>query len=155
MEANFTSIILENIIKTKLMFHNDGLFSKTNDISQFAKGLKLNFEYKRFSQEESNQFAPNKLSEKLTFQGSSIVHESKLMTIESDPTKEASLEVNPQTDGINDNLKLALYKNKNHISFKQKRHVEAKPHRKWKLYRVISGHTGWVRCVDVDPTNQW
>ncbi|KAI0990208.1 hypothetical protein GJ496_004113 [Pomphorhynchus laevis] len=28
-------------------------------------------------------------------------------------------------------------------------------HRPWKLYRVISGHLGWVRCVDVEPGNEW
>jgi len=28
-------------------------------------------------------------------------------------------------------------------------------HPPWKLTRVISGHTGWVRCVAVDPTNEW
>nr|CAG4647784.1 EOG090X03RP [Moina brachiata]SVE92927.1 EOG090X03RP [Moina brachiata] len=28
-------------------------------------------------------------------------------------------------------------------------------HPPWKLFRVISGHTGWVRCVAVDPTNEW
>ena len=21
--------------------------------------------------------------------------------------------------------------------------------------KVISGHHGWVRCVDIDPTNEW
>jgi pleiotropic regulator 1 len=28
-------------------------------------------------------------------------------------------------------------------------------HAPWKLMRVISGHLGWVRCVAVDPTNEW
>lgn len=28
-------------------------------------------------------------------------------------------------------------------------------HPPWKLYRVISGHLGWVRCIDVEPGNQW
>lgn len=28
-------------------------------------------------------------------------------------------------------------------------------HAPWKLYRVISGHTGWVRCVAVEPGNEW
>ncbi|GAB6032614.1 LD24662p [Chamberlinius hualienensis] len=28
-------------------------------------------------------------------------------------------------------------------------------HSPWKLYRVISGHLGWVRCVTVEPGNQW
>lgn len=28
-------------------------------------------------------------------------------------------------------------------------------HAPWKLFRVISGHLGWVRCVAVEPGNQW
>lgn len=32
---------------------------------------------------------------------------------------------------------------------------KAKWHPQWKLFRVISGHLGWVRCITVDPSNQW
>lgn len=28
-------------------------------------------------------------------------------------------------------------------------------HAPWKLMRVISGHLGWVRCIAIDPTNEW
>lgn len=28
-------------------------------------------------------------------------------------------------------------------------------HPPWKLMRVIAGHLGWVRCLDVEPGNQW
>jgi len=28
-------------------------------------------------------------------------------------------------------------------------------HPPWKLHRVISGHLGWVRCVTVEPKNEW
>jgi len=28
-------------------------------------------------------------------------------------------------------------------------------HPPWKLHRVISGHLGWVRCVTVEPNNEW
>ncbi|XP_045769413.1 pleiotropic regulator 1 [Maniola jurtina] len=28
-------------------------------------------------------------------------------------------------------------------------------HAPWKLFRVISGHLGWVRCVAVEPGNEW
>ena len=40
---------------------------------------------------------------------------------------------------------------------REARHDLPKPewHASWKLMRVISGHLGWVRCVAVDPTNQW
>uniref|UniRef100_A0A7S2SN34 Uncharacterized protein n=2 Tax=Mucochytrium quahogii TaxID=96639 RepID=A0A7S2SN34_9STRA len=33
--------------------------------------------------------------------------------------------------------------------------VAPKWHSPWKLSRVIAGHTGWVRCVAVDPSNQF
>ncbi|KAG8034680.1 hypothetical protein G9C98_007756 [Cotesia typhae] len=35
--------------------------------------------------------------------------------------------------------------------------VSLKPkwHAPWKLYRVISGHLGWVRCCVVEPENRW
>nr|XP_061789606.1 pleiotropic regulator 1-like [Nerophis lumbriciformis] len=28
-------------------------------------------------------------------------------------------------------------------------------HPPWKLFKVISGHLGWVRCIAVEPGNQW
>uniref|UniRef100_A0A0X3NVG0 Pleiotropic regulator 1 n=2 Tax=Schistocephalus solidus TaxID=70667 RepID=A0A0X3NVG0_SCHSO len=28
-------------------------------------------------------------------------------------------------------------------------------HPPWKLFRVISGHSGWVRCISFDPTNEF
>ena len=28
-------------------------------------------------------------------------------------------------------------------------------HAPWKLFRVISGHGGWVRCAAVEPGNEW
>jgi pleiotropic regulator 1 len=58
-------------------------------------------------------------------------------------------------DEKNNNLVLSLYKNENHISFRRNKLVTPEWHAPWKLYRVISGHTGWVRCIDVDPTNNW
>ena len=37
--------------------------------------------------------------------------------------------------------------------------IQEKPkpqwHAPWKLMRVLSGHLGWVRCVAVDPSNEW
>lgn len=40
-------------------------------------------------------------------------------------------------------------------SQRSKHTVEPTYHPQWQLYRVISGHTGWVRCVAVDHSNQW
>lgn len=33
--------------------------------------------------------------------------------------------------------------------------VAPKWHAPWKLYRVIAGHTGHVRCCSVEPNNEW
>ncbi len=66
-----------------------------------------------------------------------------------------SLDNHDETTPKLDNLVLSLYRNQNHISFRKNKLVTPDWHPKWKLYRVISGHTGWVRCIDVDPTNQW
>jgi pleiotropic regulator 1 len=59
------------------------------------------------------------------------------------------------SDGKNDNLVLSLYKNQTQVGFRKNKLVNPDWHAPWKLYRVISGHTGWVRCIDVDPTNNW
>lgn len=40
-------------------------------------------------------------------------------------------------------------------SQRNKSTVQPTWHAPWKLYRVISGHTGWVRCVSVDSSNEW
>jgi pleiotropic regulator 1 len=59
------------------------------------------------------------------------------------------------SDQKNDNLVLSLYKNQTHVAFRKNKMIYPEWHPPWKLYRVISGHTGWVRCIDVDPTNNW
>ncbi|XP_043289636.1 pleiotropic regulator 1 [Venturia canescens] len=43
------------------------------------------------------------------------------------------------------------------VMAQKKSHSIAKPkwHAPWKLYRVISGHLGWVRCCAVEPGNEW
>ncbi|CAG0892163.1 unnamed protein product [Cyprideis torosa] len=45
------------------------------------------------------------------------------------------------------------------LTIQQKQASQAMPkpqwHPPWKLMRVISGHIGWVRCLAVEPGNQW
>ena len=56
------------------------------------------------------------------------------------------------------NNQLAKFANSNDslIRIKSDRKM-AKPewHAPWKLKTVISGHTGWVRCLAVDVSNEW
>ncbi|EDQ91103.1 uncharacterized protein MONBRDRAFT_18360 [Monosiga brevicollis MX1] len=43
------------------------------------------------------------------------------------------------------------------LAIKQRVPMMPKPqwHPHWKLHRVVSGHTGWVRSICVEPGNQW
>lgn len=54
---------------------------------------------------------------------------------------------------------LALVNSGQQFAITQKKTFMSMPkpqwHPPWKLYRVISGHLGWVRCIDVDPSNEW
>ena len=59
-----------------------------------------------------------------------------------------------KTNTDSSNLSFSLFKNKEQITFKKEKEEDI-PFSQWKLYRVISGHNGWVRCVDIDPTNNW
>ncbi|KAK4336618.1 hypothetical protein RND71_043957 [Anisodus tanguticus] len=61
---------------------------------------------------------------------------------------------------IFDNFKkpLSELKLSSGVSIVPRRQVQKpKPqyHPSWKLMRVISGHTGWVRCLAIDPSNEW
>jgi len=78
---------------------------------------------------------------------------------------------NAQANNKDSKLSLALYKgtdNKNAPTNKslvqvngkavsRKAPIMPKPkwHAPWKLFRVISGHLGWVRCVAFEPGNEW
>ena len=69
-----------------------------------------------------------------------IVPHSKAPTFTAGPSKELSL-MSSST------VLMAL----------QKKAKAPKAHWRapWKLHRVIQGHTGWVRSVDVDASNEW
>ena len=64
---------------------------------------------------------------------------------------------NPNIPSDKQNNVLALNQNNKTITLASRRAPLPKPqwHPPWKLMRVISGHLGWVRCVDVDHTNDW
>jgi len=38
---------------------------------------------------------------------------------------------------------------------KHRKHISPQWQRPWQLYKVISGHMGWVGAVAVDPSNEW
>ncbi|KAK3751252.1 hypothetical protein RRG08_024007 [Elysia crispata] len=69
--------------------------------------------------------------------------------------------VAPSNDGVRgDNSSRALVAvniGQQQMLVPKKAQTMPKPnwHPPWKLYRVISGHIGWVRCLAVEPGNEW
>ncbi|CAF0708671.1 unnamed protein product [Brachionus calyciflorus] len=61
-------------------------------------------------------------------------------------------------DSRSDSKALTLFAS-NQTAIAHRRNTISMPkpqwHAPWKLSRVISGHLGWVRCLDVDPSNEW
>jgi pleiotropic regulator 1 len=43
------------------------------------------------------------------------------------------------------------------LSLRNKPFVQDAPewHAPWKISKVIAGHLGWVRCLSIDPSNEW
>ncbi|XP_029412618.1 pleiotropic regulator 1 isoform X2 [Nannospalax galili] len=62
----------------------------------------------------------------------------------------------PQPQAVNSMI-METGNTKNSALMAKKAPTMPKPqwHPPWKLYRVISGHLGWVRCIAVEPGNQW
>ena len=48
-----------------------------------------------------------------------------------------------------------LHQNMNSVQLRDRKVVYPEWHAPWKLMRVISGHTGWVRCLAMDPLNKF
>ena len=73
----------------------------------------------------------------------------------SEIQKEKEDKKGEDVSGKNQSLVQALALNQNQIVLRQRKIVEPKWHAPWKLKTVISGHNGWVRCLAIDPMNQF
>jgi pleiotropic regulator 1 len=173
-------LVIDSILSSRNFFVNNltKKLIEPEDISSYKLKLKTNSEYKDVIQDIGVR--PNIYGEKLiAIKSNNKLEENKnskvLPTIEKIYDKKLVNETNqiviketmeklnniPEkykidtTEAKNENLVLSLYKNQTHVSFRKNKLVVPDWHPPWKLYRVISGHTGWVRCIDVDPTNNW
>jgi len=73
------------------------------------------------------------------------------------PTYQSSVAETAKSSAASKALVLATNDQTKSMAHKKNLLAMPKPqwHAPWKLYRVISGHLGWVRCVDVEPGNEW
>ena len=70
----------------------------------------------------------------------------------------AVVSTNNPSQSTGQNQQLGLMSNNSLIAALRKKSQSEKSaqwHTPWKLHRVIQGHLGWVRSVDVDPSNEW
>jgi len=87
-------------------------------------------------------------------------HKINLLEDESEKISTAieKIPVVKQQQGSNSTALALVDKTRNtQVSLRRKRLRVPKPtwHPPWKLFKVISGHTGWVRSVAVDVSNEW
>ena len=72
--------------------------------------------------------------------------------------EDISLSLTKRT-GVNQNTDLVVAKKLDEISAvrlkKPLLKPKAKNHKKWKLKKVLVGHMGWVRCLAIDPSNEY
>lgn len=178
--TNIKELIIDSVISSQNFYLNNltKKIAEPTEILEYKIKLKLNSEYKGIiSGEIENEIRPNKYGEKLM--GLIDTSSGKQPIIQSDQTNSQKSQKNSKElahiaenvpekllnipekykidtcDNKNDNLILSLYKNQTHVKFRKNKSITPDWHAPWKLYRVISGHTGWVRCIDVDPTNNW
>lgn len=110
-----------------------------------TKNLYMNEPLKKIASTEENIFLKKKMKMSIDYKDiinkPLIKHKGPLMPIVSQvPLKENDLSSTFEM---------------NQVTFRKSKFQSPEWHPPWKLYRVISGHTGWVRCIDVDPTNNW
>lgn len=73
-------------------------------------------------------------------------------------TSNVPIETQHSTQLMQPTMSLSNTSGENHIQISRKKITSIpKPtwHAPWKLIRVISGHLGWVRCISVEPGNEW
>jgi len=163
-----------DIIKTPLMLNSDQQIKEKSFLNKkIARGNNedieisdskslYQFKAQRNQANNINESKSTNITNSIALKTSEDLNKSALATIPEKFQKkdsvgnESLLNLNLDTESGKDaNLFLSLYRNKNHIAFRKNKLVTPEWHAPWKLYRVISGHNGWVRCIDIDPTNDW
>lgn len=90
--------------------------------------------------------------EELQDQNSGVTssEDSMLVRYKASSSNESNLSLTTGVFSKEDNFHSLMGRHEQLLSHKPRWHAP------WKLIRVINGHTGWVRCVSVDPVdNEW
>lgn len=134
--SSFNKNLVKNIVLLKIFFVNEENKRKYKSQENIGNINEKIFNSLLFKENNTNLIKPTNLN-------------SKLPTTDSIVKKEETALVK---NTINNNLIIA---NNFPNALLNKKRKKIKYHSKWKLYRVISGHNGWIRCIDVDETNNF
>ena len=140
---NLQDIISENLLQTQILFLKNNKQNPPIKNSDLALKTKYNHEYSITLPSSLLSQKPSKKPDGKSDLTPSSIPPSYLST----QLVKSSTSNNPTFMQQNNNALVKL---------KEPRKV-TKPdwHAPWKLMRVISGHLGPVRCVDVDASNEW
>lgn len=143
--------VMNRIIKDSLLGYKNFYINQLNDVSIndinlfrftkidcFNKGDIKNEQLIKDKIDFNKKDQTYNKENKLTF--SKFKKENSIVNMEEDLS---SLPLKEILNKTQENLKKDIKVNK------------VKVYNKWKLYRIINGHEGWVRCVDVEPLNDW
>ena len=159
------------LLKTK---NNNSSINKNKKFVQSFFNIKTNLSYQTAT---SNSFF-NSVEPPSEAKNKSLLNRKKILPIdnldennekEDDKEKEKEKKKNPKKENKNqkNSLILKLEENKKLIQLEKsqlknyeeeedsERNNDKIKHSKWKLYKIITGHNGWVRCIDVDPSNNF
>lgn len=129
--------LINNVISSKILFNNKTYYPKrNNDLNNLIDKYSI---VKKYSLSKNDKSRINFFNK----------NQSNVNLFNSSKKKS-----NKQIEKI-DSLTNAINQNITSLQVSSNKKYNMKHHSKWKLYRVITGHNGWVRCIDVDKTNSW
>lgn len=141
------TVVFRNMKRTHEMFVSDYSSPVTTpeEIISLSKRLKSRSQYGPVLHMARDNYSKKSADKQHAIEANNEVKTDQTLAIYKESKKTNSSDVNKSL--MNMNTK-SLFK---------KAAVMPKPkwHAPWHLYRVISGHQGWVRCVSVEPGNEW
>lgn len=138
-------LAITNLKSTYLLYHHNRSFrpKRTRELDQTLRDVRAISSYPALASEVSDNIKRRKVEE--------IRKDNP--RYDPDRSVEHLQQILQHKEQASSSQTLDIFNNR-HLTFRLKK-VQPQWHAPWKLMRVISGHHGWVRCISVDPTNEW
>ncbi|UXI23150.1 hypothetical protein NH340_JMT09093 [Sarcoptes scabiei] len=129
--------------------------------SEFESNIKARDQYKHLfnnRNDKNNFLRSNKMKSLNENKDKKNKHKNSSQALISQPKTDLSLtsiKNIQKSSNLIDNNKIVLASGVSIARREAPKVLKPEWHAPWKLYRVISGHTGWVRCIAFEPGNAW